>query len=35
MVMAGALLAVGPLLLVFSAIAKNFIGNATEGAIRG
>jgi cellobiose transport system permease protein len=35
MVMAGALLAVAPLLIAFTAFARNFIADATKGAIRG
>ncbi len=35
MVMAGALLAVAPLLLVFALFARNFIADATKGAVRG
>ena len=35
MVMAGALLAVAPLLIVFTIFARGFIADATKGAVRG
>jgi cellobiose transport system permease protein len=35
MVMAGALMAVAPLLLVFALFARSFIADATKGAVRG
>jgi len=35
MVMAGALLAVAPLVLVFTLFGRNFISDATKGALRG
>src|SRR5581483_12456957 len=35
MVMAGALLAVAPLLIAFAAFARGFIADATKGALRG
>jgi cellobiose transport system permease protein len=35
MVMAGALMAVAPLLVIFALFARNFIGDATKGALRG
>ncbi len=35
MVMAGALVAIVPLLVIFALFARNFIADATKGAVRG